>query len=82
MLLLAFGKIILLLSHRSDLLSKSLSASQAEYLNITPSHATTAQTSDAHVKTTKSFFSLQPHFSKWWWIGAILKTRLPCESLK
>ena len=28
-------------------------------------------------KRTTIFCSAQPSFSKWWWIGAIRKTRLP-----
>ena len=34
------------------------------------------------LNTKQTLFSLQPHISKWWWIGAILKMRLPCVSLK
>lgn len=28
-------------------------------------------------KTPTIFFSLHPHISKWWWMGLILKMRLP-----
>ena len=34
------------------------------------------------LNTKQILFSFQPHISKWWWIGAILKMRLPCEILK
>ena len=39
-------------------------------------------TSVTPLNTKHTLFSFQPHISKWWWIGAILKIRLPWVSLK
>ena len=34
------------------------------------------------LNTETIFTSLHPHISKWWWMGLILKIRLPWVSLK
>ena len=50
-----------------------------------PFTATTASRQKSRLtvaNTATTFFSLQPHISKWWCRGAILNTRLPWVSLK
>ncbi len=49
---------------------------------FTPSHASAQNSAVINVKTPTIFSSLHPHFSKWWWIGAILKSRFPWVILK
>ena len=44
-----------------------------------PTMARTMEMIQKRITTVDSF---QPSFSKWWWIGAIRKMRLPPESLK
>ena len=39
-------------------------------------------TTDTAENTSTILTSFQPHFSKWWWMGAILKIRLPWVILK
>ena len=48
-------------------------ASAGQYRPITPKNAVTQQARVIRVNTVKILTSLQPHISKWWWIGAILK---------
>ena len=47
-----------------------------------PFYTGTQKMVDTAVNTTTTFTSLHPHISKWWWMGAILNTRLPWVSLK
>ena len=57
-----------------------------QYLLYTPMNEMIAKRSEMPVKSRKSSFSfhlrpVQPPISRWWWKGAILKTRLPWLSL-
>ena len=44
---------------------------------MTPKNATMQSTNVMDAKTVTILFSLHPQSSKWWWMGVILKMRLP-----
>ena len=54
----------------------------AQNLPDTPNQASMHITAVMAAKVRSMRSSAQPHFSKWWWMGAILKNRLPWVSLK
>ena len=49
---------------------------------MTPIPARMHMTQVTETKTVQILTSLHPDISKWWWIGVILKKRLPWVSLK
>ena len=46
------------------------------------SQATTHMRAETALNTSTIFSSFQPHISKWWWMGAILNSRLPWVARK
>ena len=55
---------------------------ELEWGHRAPQNARIQKTADTAVNTVTISTSDHPHFSKWWWRGAILKMRLPWVSLK